>query len=203
MKEWRLSNIKYISEASILSDNSGQIPKKAKYQLTFINIITGYMSFSSDIIQKRTKRNKIIDCFQNTYSKLYFERKSVSIFSCVVSQEQYNSPSKFIQAFKRKFARKGIQVLGYIWVRDIGDIKFDLHYHFLIATERIGSDIFKELFSSKKKRAYEVQFLRTRTGMSRYLQKKELYGKKKQRSTGMSRKFITIKQSLLTNSKPQ
>jgi len=188
MNEWKLLNIRYTSETSLISDNSGQVPRHARYLITYINTVTGELSYSSDLVQKTNKRNKFISNFQQVYT-LPFNNKTISIFSAVVSQSHYETPSKFVNTFTRKFVRKNIDILGYVWVRDIGDIQFDLHYHFLIATERVNADLFKVLFSTKEKNGYDVQFLKTKTGMARYIKKKKLYGAKRQRSHGKSRKF--------------
>ncbi len=189
MQEWKLVKIQYLSEGSVTSDNNGQTPSTAKYKKTFLNTVTGEVRDVTDLAGKRYKRDECLRLFYNTYSKYLFSQ-SHSFLAIVVNQREYPTITKFVHTITRKLKRKGVKRLGYFWVRDIGDKIFEKHFHIIIATTKINKDLFKELFYKKKHSHYEVQFLRTRTGMHKYIKKKELYAAKKQRSHGRSRLLL-------------
>jgi len=133
-----------------------------------------------------------LNLFLKVYRKHYVQR-NISILSAVVNQDEYASISKFVNTITRKLKRKGIARLGYVWVRDVGDEIFHKHYHIIIATTSISGNKFNELFFNKKHNDYEVQYVRTLTGISDYLKGKELFGANKQRTYGKSRKFPVSK----------
>ena len=188
MNHWKLIELTPLSGASIDSDNSGLLPKEPKMLKTFLNEVTGEISRSTDLISKKRKRNTQIDLFRNFYLRL-FKRKKVSLFGAVVNNEDDKSISDFISFIKKKLKRKGIDVLGYVWVRDVGDIIFEKHFHVLIAITRITNKQFNDLFKSKTTQKYEVEFVRNIKGLTKYCRKKELYGKYRQRSYGKSQVF--------------
>jgi hypothetical protein len=188
MNDWRLIKLVYLSEGLTNSNNMGQIPIKAKFKKTFLNSTTGELVSITDLQSKLHKRNKFIKLFMEVYLK-HFKNKSISILSFVVYPKKYDSITKFTNTISRKLKREGISRLGYVWVRDIGDKKFEKHFHYLLATSRIDKVLFKKLFRTKKQNDYKVVFITTDDGMANYINKKDLYGEKKQRSFGKSRQF--------------
>jgi hypothetical protein len=115
----------------------------------------------------------------------------VSLFSLVVSDDEYDGKmSKFINTFSKKLKRKGIEKLGYVWARDIGEIKFEKHFHLLFATSYIPYKLFKELFSKKTSDKYNIQFVKKVNGIIRYIKEKELFASHKQRAFGKSKEFL-------------
>ena len=188
MNEYILLYTKYLSEGSKKSDNIGQTPIIAKYEKTFVNTVTGEVRSVTDLQSKIYKRDNCLKLFFSVYTK-WFIKKSHSVICAVVNQDEYGSISKFVNTITRKLQRKGIDRLGYVWVRDVGKEKFHKHFHIIIATTRIDSFLFNELFSEKKHNRYEVQFLRTPKGMAKYITDKDLYGENKQRTYGKSRQF--------------
>jgi hypothetical protein len=201
MKEWALKKIKYLSEGSNDSDNLGQTPMRPRYEKTFVNVETGEYSVTTDLQSKTYRRNRYITDFFKTYEKSYSDRL-VSELGCVVNPDFYPTISKFINTIKRKLKRKGIELLGYVWVRDVGDIKFEKHFHVLLATSRITAETFENILKKKKKGGYKCEFLKAPKGKKNYLVEKNLYADKKQRAFGKSRRFILIKankDSLNTN----
>lgn len=169
------------------SNNSGHTPRKAKSLKTFLNIITGVLHSQTDLAILKSKRDNAIKTFYNTYKRLY-EKQEISILSFVVYEEDYPSISKFLNTISAKLRRKLIRKLGYIWVRDVGDIKFEPHYHIILATSRISKDDFENLFL-KKLQKFKVEFQKTKSGLKKYLLDKELFGKKGQRTFGRSKSF--------------
>lgn len=190
MKEWKLIRYQPISETSNTSDNVGQTPLLPKYDKIYLNLETAEVKYSNDLIQKKNRRNSIFNSFSNIYSRLY-SKNLVSLFSIVVSNDEYDGKmSKFINSFSKKLKRKGIDKLGYVWIRDIGDIKFEKHFHLLFASSFISSKLFKELFSKKSSNQYSVQFIKKINGIKRYIREKELFASHKQRAFGKSKEFL-------------
>jgi hypothetical protein len=127
MNHWNLMNIRYLSEGSKKSDNIGQTPLTAKYKKTFLNKETGQICEVTDLESKIYKRNNCVKLFFSVYTK-YFVKKSLSILTAVVNQDEYQSITKFVNTITRKLKRKGVDRLGYVWVRDVGDEIFHKHY---------------------------------------------------------------------------
>jgi hypothetical protein len=188
MKQYKLWRFEVLSGASIESDKSGQIPQKAKYRKHFVNLETAEVSSITDLDSRKFKRNKHLTNFVNEYIE-DFKKQNVSVLSFVVKESKYSSVSQFINMIGKKLKRKQVDKLGYVWVRDVGDIKFDRHFHVLIATSRITVKVFQELFSKKKHSHFDVEFMRNPNGLKAYLTRKELYGIKRQRSYGKSKEF--------------
>ena len=189
MKEWKLIRFQPISVTSNTSDNVGQTPMLSKYIKFYLNLVTGEVKSSNDLIQKKNRRNFIFNEFSRKYSRLY-EKNIISLFAIVVSEKYYVTLSKFINSFSRKIKRKGIEKLGYVWARDVGDIKFEKHFHLLIATSLVHYNLFKDLFKNKKDNRYEIQYVKKINGIVRYIKDKELFASHKQRAFGKSKSFL-------------
>lgn len=192
MKPFILTKIKYLSEGSSKSDNTGHSPIQALYMKSIVNINTGEVIEVTDLQCKLRKRDSALRDFFGKYGNLW-KNGEISILSNYVDAVKYDTIATFNSSFNKKLKRKGIKRLGYVWVRDIGDIKFEKHFHVLIATSRITAEVFRSLFKAKKDNRYKVQFLKTKNGMRDYIMKKELYAASKQRSYGRSRKFYSHK----------
>jgi hypothetical protein len=170
------------------SNKSGQLPQKAKFIKQFVNIVTGEVFVNSDLNIRKYKRNNTVDLFSDVY-ELAYSKNQVSVLSFVVNDDMYNSASKFIEMLVKKLKRYNIPKLGHLWVRDVGEIKFEKHFHILVALPRIESDVFNKLFNSRGEKKYKVEFMKTKRGLRNYLKKKELFGIKGQRTYGRSRLF--------------
>lgn len=187
MSEWALRKIRYLSEGSNKSVNSGQTPILPKYQKTFLNIETGELNEITDLQSKIYKRDKFLRLFFNVYQKYYFNKK-ITILSAVVNQDTYPRITKFINTITRKLKRKGIERLGYFWVRDVGDKRFHKHFHIFLATSKVSAEKFKSIFEKKDHSNYEIEYLKSK-GMKSYINDKELYAANKQRAFGISKTF--------------
>lgn len=187
MSEWALRKIRYLSEGSNKSVNSGQTPILPKYQKTFLNIETGELNEITDLQSKIYKRDRFLQSFFNVYYGSNTKNK-ISILSAVVNQDSYPTITKFINTITRKLKRKGIDRLGYFWVRDVGDKRFHKHFHIFLATSKISAEKFKSIFEKKDHSNYEIEFLKSK-GMKRYINDKELYAANKQRAFGISKTF--------------
>jgi len=189
MKQWVFMASRAIAGRSYHVDKSGQIPQDAKRMLTFKNIITGKMSRITDLDLKKQKRGYILKLFLNIYSKS-FKKKELTVFLIVVDENIYGLPSKFISNFKRKLIRKGIRILGYVWQKDVGEIRFEKHFHFIIITRRLEKGILNSLFKNKKVDAgYSFELCRSISRFKNYLNRKEIYAAKGKRSFGRSGNF--------------
>lgn len=193
MKDWNFKRSVRVSEESIYSNNLGQAILKPKYIKSFVNISTGQYVEISDVDSKKYKRNRLLNLFNQRYLKSY-KLKRISILSAVVLENKYESISKFLNSFSKKLHRKGVSILGYVWTRDVGEVKFENHFHILLATSRINEELFQELFQSKKHSNYEIEFVKNPQGIKKYLTIKELYWSHRKRSFGKSRKFLEPKQ---------
>lgn len=173
---------------SLIAYNSGQTPQEPTFIKEFINLYTGDVFSINSIDEKKKRRQDKLFQFSSIYLSLW-ETKRISIFSMVASEKHYTSASKFINMIKRKFKRKSVDVFGYIWIRDVGDIKFKQHFHILIATTTVNSSLYEVLFSNIDDNRYSVEQLKTKYGMIKYLNKKEIFAKKNYRNHQASRAF--------------
>lgn len=192
----RLFRLTPLSGRSIQSDNcvQGHEQQYERYEKVFYNDETDEYYKTTDLQQKKNKRKKIFNDFKYTYKNLHKE-KNISILSGESNINNYKSVGDFLRFICKKLRRKNIEIYGYVWVRDVGEIKFEPHIHFYIAISRIDGKVFKDLFKNKKHSKYEIQYLRSINGMNRYLLSKELYGGNRKRSYGKSRKFLLPKAS--------
>jgi hypothetical protein len=172
------------------NNNSGHSPRKPKYAKTFLNTATGVLHTATDIEILRSKRNKIINQFNDTYERKY-QNQEVSILSFIVNESDYSTVSKFLNSVSAKLRRKHVSKLGYYWLRDVGENEFKPHFHVIMATSRITVAEFQSLFL-KRKQKYKVEFQKTKSGLKKYLTDKELFGKKGQRTFGRSKTFKKI-----------
>ena len=187
-KRYVLYSLRYFSRGSNNSDNIGHTPLLPKYEKTFLNLEYGDLVTTNDLQSKIYKRNRKLNLFKEVYQP-YFQNYEVTILGLVVDVNEYPKISKFLNSLSKKLQRKGIDKLGYVWVRDIGDKKFERHFHLLLATSRISKDTFKSLFEKKKSNAFSCILINAVGGMKNYLIKKDLYGGKNQRSYGSSKQF--------------
>jgi hypothetical protein len=188
MGEYKLWRLECLLGRSYLSNKSGQIPQQAKYLIYYVNTTTGEICHSTDLAKRKYKRNKHADAFIQSY-ELSYSNKEISILSFVVNDSEYPSISKFFDMIGKKFKRKKIPKLGHFWVRDVGEIRFEKHYHILIAIPRIDAIMFRELFQGIKHDKYKVEFMKSKRGLRNYLKNKELFGAKGQRAYGRSKSF--------------
>ena len=119
MTQYKLWRFDLLSGASIESNNSGQTPQRAKYRKHFVNLDTAVISQITDLQSRKFKRNNMINQFVKCYASM-FKKQKISILTFVVNEEYYQSISRFINMISKKFARKDIKKLGYVWVRDVG-----------------------------------------------------------------------------------
>jgi hypothetical protein len=162
------------------------IPVVAKYKLGFFDDQTGNFFETTDLNIKKGNKRKRFNLFKDTYIKL-FKTKKISVLLFIIEPEFWENNSKFISYLKKKIGRLSIDNYGYIWTNDVGDEKFKIHTHFVIATSRLTSEQIKILI--KKKYKYKFICCNNLRDFTAYLKNKELYAEKKKRSWGCSRTF--------------
>jgi hypothetical protein len=185
-----LTKIKYLHEGSEKSNNLGLTPLKARYDKHYLETITGEESITTDLDERKHRKTNGLSQFMEIYVGLYFEESSVTILSAVVDANIYPKLTDFIKNFRRRLERRNIELLGYIWQRDVGGTLYK-HYHLLIATKRMNEALIKELIDlgNMNKEKFSFQTLKTKGGMRDYLEKKELYAAPKERCWSRSNKF--------------
>jgi hypothetical protein len=165
----------------------GENPRVATKRYFFVNTITEETFSVTDLHLQKQRRNRVLQKMRETYSRL-ISAKKISTIIIVAPVEQYKKPSDFLKEFKKKLIRHNISLLGYYWQRDIGDNKFECHYHIILFLKKITGAVYRKLFKRKKGK-YEAEFCDSLSKFKEYLKKKEIYAPEKKRSYGCSREF--------------
>jgi hypothetical protein len=186
-----LIKLRYLLEGSNNSNNSGYIPNIPKYEKTYLEGATCDMSVTTDLAERIQARDMNLNHFFSKYVPLQFDKKTATILCAIVDQSHYLKITDFISNVKRFLKRRKIDVLGYIWQRDVGDFKFEKHYHLLIATSIINPEVIMqiELWGNRCPDKSRIQVLRTKSGMCKYLKKKEIYAARYQKGFTKSQFF--------------
>ena len=214
MTKCRRISIKYLERSNTI-DNMGLTPKTPRQVISFLNEDTFSYFTKTDVDIKKFKRNKTLKQFESKYLPLVLS-KTVTVLGVVIASNDYPNTSAFLHFLKKKLQRKGVDTLGYVSARDVGEQKFNRHVHLLVAIEYINSNVFKALFEKKNHSKYNVIMLAkgnrkqrnkdskqsslnqrsasTLPMMINYLSAKELYGAGKQRSYSKSKDFRSPKQ---------
>jgi len=172
----------------MLSTTGGEIPRIATKAIRFVNVETGELSSTTDLAIKKLYRRKALRGFHDAYIRL-LNSKHITIMLIVASVEKYKTVSGFMKDFKDSLSRKNIDVYGYYWQRDIGDIQFNRHFHIMVAVSRIAPDLFNALYKNKKNKNYKVMLCNTITGFKNYLEEKEMYAPPNHRAYGKSQQY--------------
>lgn len=191
-----LYRLKYLLEGSNDSNNSGYTPNVPKYEKTYFEDTTSELIVTTDLAERIQMRDQNLNLFFNKYLPLHFELKTATILCAIVNYSHYSQINKFISNFQRYLKRRKIELLGYVWQRDVGDFKFEKHYHLLIATSIINTEVLMQvllrgnMYPDKSR----IEVLRTKTGMYKYLKKKEIYAARYQKGFTKSQCFRGPKQ---------
>ena len=177
-----------IAKGSYTIDNLGEIPRKATKAIRFINVETGEMFTTTDLDIKKDKRKKALIVFQETYNRL-LQLKCITIMLIVVPVENCRTVGEFMKEFKEKITRIKIEIFGYYWQRDIGEIIFEKHFHIMVAVTRIIASSFRTLMKNKKPNSYKVELCNSISGFKDYLKEKEIYAPYKHRAFGKSQQY--------------
>ena len=167
------------------NDNYGYVtPKWIKH---FIDEITGEKYTISDLEEKKHARLLKLQAFIDHYGYLCFEKKTVTILTCVVSQSRFPKINSFFENIKKKVLRHNSRVLDYYWQRDSSDSSCNNHYHVLLAVYRLSKVQLKKLGVSKyipdeintlpilsNEYTFKLQYMVKEFGMFQYLKDKEI-----------------------------
>ena len=159
------------------------VARRPKYLTFFRNILSGETFISTDVARTIRMRNRKVDVFNETYSRLY-ENKQITIVAAVFDYDKYKSMTKIRKTLTSILKKNNLVLYGYIWCRDIGKEEFKNHIHYIFACSKMSKktliDIFKTIDANG-------QFLRSEKGMFNYIKKKFIYSSS--RSWGHSFKF--------------
>lgn len=187
----KLKKLKYLLEGSDNSNNSGYTPNIPKYEKTYIEDATSEIIITTDLAERIYNRNCNLNRFFNKYRSLTFKTKTVTVLCAIIDQVHCPKIDNYIKNLKRMLERKEIQVLGYVWQRDVGDNRFEKHYHLLIATTRMDLKISTqiELYGSINPDRFRIELMKTKGGMQKYLRKKEIFSARYQKGFSKSQCF--------------
>lgn len=186
----KLTKIKYLLEGSGNSNNLGLAPLKAKYDKHYLETLTGEETITTDLAERKYRRARNLSLFNEAYQRLYFVDKAVTILCVIIDANHYPTVSKFLLNFKKFLKRRKIATLGFVWQRDVGATHYR-HFHLLLATTRIDCETLDEInhLGIINESKYRFESLKTKSGMNRYLNKKELFAAPYQKCWARSNKF--------------
>ena len=188
MTEHKYSEDLSKKSTSIIEINYINTIRKAKYEKTFSNSITGERFTRNDVQILKYKRNLFIKEFFRKYdSNLDFTMIEIGIDFKIT-----NKASDILLKLKRNLNKIGMTPLEYFWLVDKGDVYGNMHFHLIVAVGRIDlkdKQLPKELKLTFKEKKVHSSFVRNKPKMLEYLLKKEIFyiGKRK-RVYGRSRK---------------
>lgn len=175
-----------IAKRSRIPDKLGELPRKAKKEIMLLDREAGHFFITTDLALAKYKRAKRLDEFSQTYLRL-FKTERISILIVIVDAKHFKKPSNFYKDFFKKLYSKNIQVLGYFWQRDIGEVEFKTHFHFMIATTRIDKTQLPFILKRNKINSYKVELCNNVERFKGYLNEKEMYAPDGGKNYGSSR----------------
>lgn len=164
--------------------------RKPKYIKEFIDLATGKKFKKTDVQIMKYKRNKKITLFFETYTS-YSKFTLIEIgFDFKVT----NKASDVLRIVKRNIARLNQDFLGYVWLVDKGKENGTLHFHLVVACNKLdfsGKRLPKEMQFKFNEKKIHSSFVKNNEKLKQYLLKKKIYPlSKRKRFFGKSRHFI-------------
>ena len=189
MSSWKLHRATpLLARGSININKWGGVPHFPRQKLSFVNIDTGQYLEVTDLDLKKQKRKKRLMLLENRYNNAYNEKK-ITILLIAVPVDAIKTVKDFIDSFKDKLSNRKITLLGYYWQRDIGYIRFELHFHFILVCTRMPSEAIQSLLRSNNSAKSKIALCDSLPAFVNYLAKKEIYAAYKAKSWGSSIKF--------------
>ena len=175
------------------------IPKKPIYMSLFQNETNGKFFEFTDVQIHKYKRNNNIDLFNRTYEN----KDKYTLLEFGIPFNVSESISPIIQKIKRRCSAMGNELLGYVWVYDVGEENFGQHYHLVVAIKALNKYKYPDLLKIKyKNKAIHGDIVRNNLAFENYLKVKELYERGyKKRLFGKSLKFKTVKTNIQRHNK--
>jgi hypothetical protein len=174
---------------SIYIDKWGEVAHEPTRDIIFVDDSTGEIFISNDLKIKIYKRNKKIKAFYEFYNH-YFKKKLVSIVLYVVNVKCISSISNQLKSIRKKLKKKQIQLLANYWQRDIGEKKFEPHFHLMLALPRINIELFNQLFEGDYESGAKAELCDDLQKFTKYLMKKKFFAPFKQKNNSISRKLL-------------
>jgi hypothetical protein len=164
--------------------------RKPKYKKEFRNRITDEKFVTNEVQIMKYKRNKKITMFFDTYSSY----SKFSLIEVGFDFEVTNKASDVLRIIKRNISRLNQDFLGYIWLVDKGANNGTMHFHLVIACNKldfVGKKLPKEMQFKFNGNKIHSSFVKNNEKLKKYLLKKKIFdiGKRKH-VFGKSRKFI-------------
>lgn len=174
----------------VIGDNYTNQERIPKYKKQFRNIITQEKFVTNEVQIMKYKRNKQIMFFFDTYSSY----KCFSLIEVGFDFDVSTSISNVLRVIKRNIDRLNQDFLGYIWLVDKGKENGTMHFHLVVACNKldfVGKKLPKQMQFKFKEKKIHSSFVKNNEKLKQYLLKKKIYfiGKRK-RVYGKSRKFI-------------
>jgi hypothetical protein len=168
--------------------------RKPRYEKTFYNRITGEKFNTNDVKISRFKRNQILEGFYNRYNEVKYSWIEIGF--------DFKTTTRIgdvLLKVKRNLNKINSNPLSYVWLVDKGETYGNMHFHLLVAVDRIeikGQKLPKELILTFKQRKVHSSFVGSKKKMINYLKKKSIFyiGKRK-RVYGKSREKKQIEKN--------
>jgi len=123
---------------------------KSWYKQFNVNTSTGEIEAiikeSDTLIKQRGKIINTLKSFDRIYKPLYYQKKVSCLFGTLTNLPEAKITIRmFISNLKKAFKRSGINLLSYCWVNEVKykpeakgkELPIHVHYHFVLAIERI------------------------------------------------------------------
>jgi hypothetical protein len=164
--------------------------RKPKYVKAFRNKITQEKFVTNEVQIMKYKRNKKITLFFDTYSSY----SKFSLIEIGFDFEVTPKVSDVLRIAKRNIARLNQDFLGYIWLVDKGTENGTMHFHLIVASNKldfVGKKLPREMLFKFNGKKIHSSFVKNNEKLKKYLLKKKIYfiGKRK-RVFGKSRNYI-------------
>lgn len=153
--------------------NTINTERRARYEKTFFNSITGNKFITDEVKIMRYKRNLLLsDFYQN------FRDTKYTWIEIGVDFKTTTRIGDIVLKVKRNLKKIGIKPLSYFWLIDRGEINFNMHFHLIIAVEKInlkGCKLPNELKLTFKERRLHSSFVFNKKKMIDYLLRKPIF----------------------------
>lgn len=158
----------------------------AKYEKTFFNKITQEKFNTDEVKMMRYRRNLILTDFYQEFKEAKYTWLEIGFDFTTTTRI-----GDVLLKLKRNLKKINLKPLEYVWLVDKGNQYGNMHFHLLVAIDKIelkGSKLPHELKLSFKERKVHSEFVSNKKKMIDYLKKKPIFfiGKRK-RVYGKSR----------------
>lgn len=160
------------------------------HRICFYNPLTGHRFYTDDLKLMVSKRNSQIDDF----FRLYSSESKYTMIEIGFDFEMTNRIADVLLVVRRNFERMNLNIKGFIWLVDKGEINGNMHFHLTVATDYLnysGKQLPKHLKMTFKNKKIHSEFVDDRARWKKYLKEKDImYIGKRKRVFSKSRKFV-------------